>query len=538
MWKKYLLFCCILSTSCNNTMEVDLIISNATVYTVNENFEIFESFAVKDGKIVEVGSNKLIKRKYKSKNTINAEDKVIMPGFIDAHCHFYGYGKNMRELSLYNTKSFDEIIEIIKNSKIKEKWIIGRGWDQNDWKEKKFPDKKKLDVLFPNTPIFLTRIDGHAAIVNQKALDLAKINIKTKVKGGKILKEKGELTGMLIDKAMDLVQNKIPKLDKQEIKEALKKAELDCFKNGLTTVSDAGLPKKIINIINEMHQKNELKIRMYCMISDDKESLDYFFEKGPLKTKRINVTSVKSFSDGALGSRGACLIKPYTDEKSNYGLFFKNEDYFLSLAEKCYENNFQLNIHCIGDSATRTILQVYSKILEKNNDKRWRIEHCQVVNEKDFKKFKEYKIIPSVQPTHATSDMPWVLKRLGKKRLKYSYANKMLLEHAGTIALGTDFPIEKINPILTFYAATIRKDLKGFPNKGFQTENSLSKEETLKGMTIWAAYANFEEKEKGSIEKGKVADFVILNQDIMEVEDSLILKTKILETFVNGEKVF
>tara|TARA_Y100000739_G_C20585774_1_gene455195 strand:- start:39 stop:1598 length:1560 start_codon:yes stop_codon:yes gene_type:complete len=519
-------------------MEVDLIISNAKVYTVNENFDILESFAVKDGRIVEVGSSKLIRKKYKSKNTIDAKGKTIMPGFIDAHCHFYGYGKNMRELSLYNTKSFDEIIKIIKNSKIKERWIIGRGWDQNDWKEKQFPDKKKLDILFPNTPIFLTRIDGHAALVNQKALDLAEINASTKVKGGKILKEKGELTGMLIDKAMNLVQNKIPKIDKKEIKEALKKAELDCFKNGLTTVSDAGLSKKIINIINEMHQENELKIRVYCMVSDDKENLNYFLEKGPLKTDRINVTSVKSFSDGALGSRGACLIQPYTDENTNYGLFFKNENYFLSLAEKCYENNFQLNIHCIGDSATRIILQVYSKILEKNNDRRWRIEHCQVVNEKDFKKFKEYKIIPSVQPTHATSDMPWAIKRLGKKRLKYSYANKMLLEYAGTIALGTDFPIEKINPILTFYAATIRKDSKGFPNKGFQTENALSKEETLKGMTIWAAYANFEEKEKGSIEKDKVADFVILNQNIMEVEDSLILKTKVLETFVNGEKVF
>ncbi len=538
MWKNYLLFYLIFATSCNNTMEVDLIISNAKVYTVNENFDILESFAVKDGRIVEVGSSKLIRKKYKSKNTIDAKGKTIMPGFIDAHCHFYGYGKNMRELSLYNTKSFDEIIKIIKNSKIKERWIIGRGWDQNDWKEKQFPDKKKLDILFPNTPIFLTRIDGHAALVNQKALDLAEINASTKVKGGKILKEKGELTGMLIDKAMNLVQNKIPKIDKKEIKEALKKAELDCFKNGLTTVSDAGLSKKIINIINEMHQENELKIRVYCMVSDDKENLNYFLEKGPLKTDRINVTSVKSFSDGALGSRGACLIQPYTDENTNYGLFFKNENYFLSLAEKCYENNFQLNIHCIGDSATRIILQVYSKILEKNNDRRWRIEHCQVVNEKDFKKFKEYKIIPSVQPTHATSDMPWAIKRLGKKRLKYSYANKMLLEYAGTIALGTDFPIEKINPILTFYAATIRKDSKGFPNKGFQTENALSKEETLKGMTIWAAYANFEEKEKGSIEKDKVADFVILNQNIMEVEDSLILKTKVLETFVNGEKVF
>ena len=538
MWKNYLLFYLIFATSCNNTMEVDLIISNAKVYTVNENFDILESFAVKDGKIIEVGSSKLIRKKYKSKNTIDAKGKTIMPGFIDAHCHFYGYGKNMRELSLYNTKSFDEIIKIIKNSKIKERWIIGRGWDQNDWKEKQFPDKKKLDILFPNTPIFLTRIDGHAALVNQKALDLAEINVSTKVKGGKILKEKGELTGVLIDKAMNLIQNKIPKIDKKEIKEALKKAELDCFKNGLTTVSDAGLSKKIINIINEMHQENELKIRVYCMVSDDKENLNYFLEKGPLKTDRINVTSVKSFSDGALGSRGACLIQPYTDENTNYGLFFKNENYFLSLAEKCYENNFQLNIHCIGDSATRIILQVYSKILEKNNDRRWRIEHCQVVNEKDFKKFQEYKIIPSVQPTHATSDMPWAIKRLGKKRLKYSYANKMLLEYAGTIALGTDFPIEKINPILTFYAATIRKDSKGFPNKGFQTENALSKEETLKGMTIWAAYANFEEKEKGSIEKDKVADFVILNQNIMEVEDSLILKTKVLETFVNGEKVF
>ena len=519
-------------------MTADLMVINGKVYTVNQNFDITESFVVKDGKILDVGDNNIIKSKYKAKKTINLKGKIILPGFIDAHCHFYGYGKNLQEVSLYGTQSFDEIIEIIKKVNPNNGWIIGRGWDQNDWPQKEFPNKEKLDSLFPDISIYLTRIDGHAALVNQKALNLSNININTKINDGKILQKDGELTGLLIDKAMNLVRKKIPPLNENQIKTALKKAEQECFKNGLTTVSDAGLSKEIIDIINEMHQNQELQMRIYCMISDDPISLDYFFKNGPLKTEKINAISVKSYSDGALGSRGACLINPYTDDPNNTGIFFKNEEYFLSLAKKCYENNFQLNIHCIGDSAVRNILNIYSNFLKENNDKRWRIEHCQVVNKNDFSKFKLYNIIPSVQPTHASSDMTWAIDRLGPERLKYAYANKLLLDNAGTIALGTDFPIEKINPILTFYAATTRKDINNNPKNGFQMENALTRKETLKGMTIWAAYANFEENIKGSIEKNKMADFIILNQDIMEVEDNLILKTKVLETFIDGVKVF
>jgi predicted amidohydrolase YtcJ len=413
-------------------------------------------------------------------------------------------------------------------------WIVGRGWDQNDWDIKEYPTNEKLNSLYPNTPVFLKRIDGHAALVNETALRLAGINEKTKISGGEFILKDGKLTGVLIDNAVDLVSKVIPPPSKEQIQKALLAAQKNCFAVGLTTVDDAGLLKKEIEIIDELQKKGDLKMRMYVMLSDDTLNYTHYLKTGPYKTDKLNVRSFKFYADGALGSRGACLLLEYSDKKSWKGFLLSEKKHFETYAKILAEKGFQMNTHCIGDSSDRIIAYIYAK--NQKPDSRWRIEHAQVVNKNDFDLFKN--ITPSVQPTHATSDMYWAEERLGKERVKYAYAYKDLLKAAGMVALGTDFPVEDISPFKTFYAAVVRKDSKGFPENGFQIENALSREETIKGMTIWAAYSNFEEKEKGSLEPGKFADFIMLDTDLMKCKPEDILKTKVLSAYLGGRLVF
>lgn len=543
----------IFSCSFPEKEKIDWIVHNAVVYTVDSSFSIAESFAVKDGKIIAVGKNDEILEKYDGKK-LNAQNKAIYPGFIDAHCHFYGYARNLSLVDLVETKSFDEVLQrVVEYSKTnKSEWIIGRGWDQNDWKVKEFPTKEKLDELFSNIPVYIRRIDGHAALVNSEALKRAGITLQTKVDGGVVEVKNGDLTGILIDNAMDLVEKVIPSPSKEEMKQALLLAQKNCFAVGLTTVDDAGLDKTVVDLIDEMHKSGELKMRVYAMLSDTKENLDYYLEHGAYKTERLNVRSFKFYADGALGSRGACLLEDYSDKKGWKGFLLSKPEYFQETAIKLYGKGFQMNTHCIGDSGVRYILGMYNQTiydrLKKESqipskiETRWRVEHFQVTTKTDIALYlssdKKKHIIPSIQPTHATSDMYWAKDRLGEERVKYAYAYKDLLKAAGMIALGTDFPVENINPMHTFYAAVARKDLKGFPEGGWQMENALTREETLKGMTIWAAYANFEEKEKGSIEPGKFADFVILEKDIMKIPINEVPHIKVVCTFVNGGKVY
>ena len=527
--------------ACNkNKMNVDLIIANANIYTVDNNFSKAESFAIDKGKFIAVGKTIDIFKKYISKKIINLKGKNIYPGLIDAHCHFYGYGVNLQKANLNGTKSFDEVVERVKkhNEKYNNEWILGRGWDQNDWENKEFPDNEKLNELFPNKPVVLTRIDGHAVIANAEALKKAAISSKTKVKGGKVIIKNGKPSGVLIDNAVDLVYAAIPKKSIEEKTKALLEAQKDCFAVGLTTVSDAGLSKDIVLLIDSLQKNKHLKMRVYAMLSPNDENIEHFIKNGIYKTDKLSVRAIKLYSDGALGSRGAKLIKPYSDDPENSGLLLSETSFLKKFCKLAYENNYQIATHAIGDSANRLMLNLYSKYLKPNNDKRWRIEHSQVVHEDDFKLFKEYAIIPSVQPTHATSDMYWADERLGKHRVKNAYAYKKLLQQNGWIPAGTDFPIESINPMLTFYAAVARKDLENYPESGFQIENALTKVEALKAMTIWAAKANFEENEKGSIEVGKYADFVITEKDFMQIDINEVPKVKVLETYIGGKKVY
>ena len=517
--------------------EVDLIVYNGNIYTVDNDFKVANAIAIKDGLFYDIGENE-IKNKYHSKETINLNGATVLPGLIDAHCHFYGLGLNQQVIDLVGTLSFDEVVSKIKlNSNINSKVIKGSGWDQNDWDIKEFPNKSKLDMLYPNTPVVLERIDGHAYLVNQKALDLAKITVDTKSSDGTIVKKNGKLTGILIDGPMDLIDNILPELSLNEKKQALLNAEKICFKNGLTTVDDAGLSKEIILLIDSIQKKKELKIRIYAMISNSKSNLDYFLPKGPIKTPQLNVSSVKIYGDGALGSRGATLKTPYHDDPNNYGKLITNPSELKNLATRIAEANFQMNTHAIGDSTVKLLIDTYSKVLENKTDPRWRIEHSQIIDLEDMKGFNN-KILPSVQPTHATSDMYWAEDRVGSTRIKGAYAYKTLLNKSKVIGLGTDFPVEKVNPFHTFYAAISRKDMNGYPENGFEFENALSREETLKGMTIWAAYLNFEENEKGSIEKGKLADFIVIDRDVMSVKIDETYKTKVLKTFVSGDLVY
>jgi len=553
MKKIFFLFLASALTACSSTQKgkADLIVHNAVVYTVDSSFTTAESFAVKDGKIIAIGKSDSILARYEGEK-LDALGKTIFPGLIDAHCHFYGYGLGLQKVDLVGTKSFDEVIERVVNFSRanNSEWIIGRGWDQNDWSAKEFPDKTKLDSLFPNTPVFLTRVDGHAALLNSEALRQAGITNETRVDGGIVehykeglavkteLSSVNNITGILVDNAVDLAAAKIPSASKSEATNALLQAQKNCFAAGLTTVDDAGLQKQIVELIDELQKNNELKMRVYAMLTDNKENLEHYLEKGTYKTERLNVCSFKFYGDGALGSRGACLLHPYADKPKQQGFLLNKPEYFVEMAKKMYEKGFQMNTHCIGDSSDRFLLNVYGHVLQGTNDRRWRIEHAQVINQHDFHKFHDYSVIPSVQSTHATSDMYWAQDRLGAERVKGAYAYKDLLNSYGKVALGTDFPVENINPMYTFYAAVARKDLKGFPEGGFQMENALTREEALKGMTIWAAFSNFEEKEKGSLEKGKFADFVILDKDIMKAAIEEIPNVQVLYTFVNGEKVY
>lgn len=529
------------SSACTNNEKVDLILKNANIYTVDSAFSKAEALAIKQGKIVAVGTNNEITAKYTANQTIDLNGKFVYPGFIDAHAHFFGYGKGIQtEAPLYDTQSEKQILSLLEDFQ-KEKqndWIIGRGWDQNDWPTAKFPTKKGLDKLFPNTPVYLIRIDGHAAWVNSKALELAGINAKTKINGGEIVLKNGEPTGILIDNAMGLVRNLIPDPDKDAKMKALKAAEENCFAVGLTGVTDAGLSKDDILLIDSMQNSGDLNIRLNAMLDPSNENFDYFLVQGPYVTEKLSVRTIKIYADGALGSRGACMLKPYSDDKGNLGLMIASENYYRQICSKALENNYQVATHAIGDSGNRVMLNIYGEFLKGKNDKRWRIEHAQIVAPEDFPLFGKYSIIPSVQPTHATSDMYWADERVGQERIKGGYAYRQLLEENGWIPLGTDFPIEKIDPLLTFYAAVVRKDLNNYPENGFQMENALTRIETLKGMTIWAAKAAFEEQMKGSIEMGKFADLVILDQDIMECSGSAIPNTQILYTLVNGNIVY
>jgi predicted amidohydrolase YtcJ len=546
--------------SCNDRTKSDAIFYNGNIYTADSAFATVSAFAVKDGKILATGTTEEILADYSAPEKTDLKGQAVFPGFIDAHSHFVGYGRSLFQVNLYDCKTWDEVVERVKtfaSAHPDELWIRGRGWDQNKFPEKKFPTNKELSDLFPDRPVLLQRVDGHAAVANAKALELGGVTAGSAINGGKIEVSGGVPTGLLIDNAVDLVSNVIPKARKADYGKWLKKAQDNCFAQGLTTVSDCGLAYYDVKVVDSLQREGALDMKMYVMLSDDgstytdyvkerdrvlasgnAELKGYYTGKGPYKTQRMFVKGVKAYADGALGSRGACLKKEYSDQHGWVGFLLSTPEHFDSLAATLINTDLQMCTHAIGDSGNHVVLGVYGKYLKGKNDKRWRIEHAQVLDGIDFGAFGLHSIVPSVQPTHATSDMYWAGDRLGKERLKGAYAYKQLLNENGWLPLGTDFPVEDISPIKTFYAAVARKDSKGFPDGGFQKENGLTREQALRGMTTWAAKACFLEKETGSIEKGKFADFVVLDRNIMSVAEDSILTTQVRFTYQNGKRVF
>lgn len=515
--------------------KADLIIHNATIYTLENNQPRANSIVISNGIIKDIGNDLLTR--YDAKNVVDAKSLPVFPGFIDAHSHFLGLGLRQNQLGLRGTKSAEEIISLAQEfqQSTNQKYIVGFGWDQNQWEEKTFPHKSLLDQYFSDIPVFLYRVDGHALWVNQKAIDIAGIDSKTTVEGGVVVTDSKGPTGVLVDNAMALVTPYIPKPTLRQKIEALQKAEEICFSYGLTTVTEAGLSKEDVFLIDSLQQNDLLQIRLYGMINNETPTLNYFLENGPLKTERLNVRSIKIYADGALGSRGAALKAPYEDQKNNTGLFLMPIDSLEQLAYKIATTPFQLNTHAIGDAANAAVLNAYRKALVFKEDPRWRIEHAQILDTTDIALFNR-KIIPSVQPTHAESDFEWAKARLGRDRMKGAYAYKALLNSAGRIALGTDFPVEDVNPINTFYAAVYPP--KDEDDTSAISEKALTRQEALKGMTIWAAQANFEEAEKGTLKIGKKADLVILDRDLFDVSQRRIKNARVVATFINGEIVY
>jgi predicted amidohydrolase YtcJ len=527
-------------SSCKFREKVSLLVHHAAIYTVDENFSTAEAMAIRDGKIIDIGSNDELLKKYEGDETLDAGGKAIFPGFIDAHCHFTGYATDQWKCDLVGTTSWNEVVKKMTDysKEAPMQWIYGRGWDQNDWAVKEYPNTKILDSLFPERPVYLKRVDGHAAIANKAALKIAGITAATSIAGGSIELENGLPTGVLIDNAMDLVENRIPSISDSLAKKYFLTMQAACFAEGLTGVHDCGVSEHTIQLIEQAQKAGDLKIKIFALLADNPDYYDRWIKKGRYTNGSLTVGGFKLYADGALGSRGACLLNDYTDKKGWKGFLLSDAAYFFDKAQKLASTNLQMCTHAIGDSGNRQLLKTYATVLKGKNDKRWRIEHAQVVNEKDFAFFADYNIIPSVQPTHATSDMYWAADRVGAQRMKGAYAYKKLLQTNNWMPLGTDFPVEYISPFKTFFAAVVRKDANNFPPAGFQMENALTRQETIRGMTIWAAKAAFEEKEKGSLENGKSADFIMLDNDLMKCEESKILNTKVLGTYVNGEKMF
>lgn len=518
--------------------KADLIIINGIVYTVDSTFSKCTSIAVGDGKILATGSDDQILNTYRSETIIDLVGAPLYPGFNDAHCHFYDMGKGLRTVDLRGTISFEDILKRLKKSNDgkSSEFIVGEGWDQNLWEDKSFPSNEKLNAMFPDVPVVLARIDYHAVIVNEAAIKrLRIIPGDPSIAPGEALMKNGKFLGVFLEKSADRFKSSVPAVKPGEATSILLDAQKECFKYGLTSVSDAEEPLSVILLMDSLSVKGDLKIRLDVWLTASEENKMHYAT--PYINGRVRVSTLKLYVDGALGSRGALMVEPYSDMPGTRGIRIGTEQQFEDNCKWAFDKGFQVATHCIGDAANREALRVYSKLLPRGNDLRWRIEHAQVVRPADLDIFRDYSIVPSIQPTHATSDMLWADERLGD-RIKYAYIYRQLKEQLGWLPSGTDFPVESVNPVYTFFAAVYRKNLEFIPDNGFQMENALSKEDALRSMTIWAAKASFEEGVKGSIEPGKYADFVVLDRDIMTIQEFDVPYAKVSMTFVGGELVY
>jgi len=519
-----------------------LLVTNAHVFTIDSTFSQADAFAVRGGHFVAVGRAADLLQRYQAAQTVDAQQQFIYPGFYDAHCHFYRYALGLRSANLVGATSWAATVGRLTQHRQQQPgaaWLTGRGWDQNDWPGQRYPTKDTLDQLFPNVPVLIARVDGHAALANQKALDLAGVTAATPISGGVIGRDaQGRLTGLLVDNAVKLVAAKIPEPSPAEADAALLQGQQNCLAVGLTSLADAGLNREDIERMAALQKAGKLHLRLYAMLNPTPANKAYYLPKGPFFSDNLTISSFKVYADGALGSRGASLLAPYTDRPAEKGFLLQHPEYYRSLAKELAATKFQMNTHAIGDSSNRLLLDIYGAALQGQPDRRWRIEHAQVVSPADVAKFGQYHIVPSVQPTHATSDMYWAGERLGAPRLKTAYVYQALLKQYGQVALGSDFPVEDINPLYGYHAAVARQDAKNFPANGFQMENALTREQALRGMTTWAAHAAFEDRRKGQIKAGMLADFVVLKTDLLTAPKEQLRDLQVQQTWIGGKQVF
>lgn len=518
--------------------KVDLIIHNARVHTLDERMSVEDAIAIRDGKIIEVGPERQILNKFNSEETIDALGKDIYPGLTDAHGHIFAYANQKMSIDLTGCKSYEEMLYRCEKyyNLTGKKFLVGRGWDQTLFANKEMPDCKALSAKFPSIPVCLYRIDGHAVLVNECLIKKIGISAHTKVDGGEIQLINDQPSGILIDNAMDLVNNFLPKNSESEWHEKIIEIQQELLQYGITGVHEAGIEFKQIQILKNLIDKNQLKLNIYAMLLPSLENKKFALKNGPFLYRNLSIQSFKVYADGALGSRGALLKKPYSDKLNSHGLLLTPISEMNNLSKFCLKNGYQMNIHGIGDSANAIILDICKNVYKVKKDHRFRIEHAQIIDPLDFNKFSDYAVFPSVQPTHAVSDCRWVEQRIGKSRLKGAYAYKSMINQYGMIAVGTDFPVEQINPFLTIHAATERLNSNNEPINGFLKEEAISLDDVMKGMTIWAAFSEFKENTRGTIEKGKEATIVIFDKPI--VLNKSFVQNFAWKTFINGKVVY
>lgn len=523
--------------SCMKGQKVDLIIHNAKIHSMDDANSVHEAMAIRDGEIVELGPERQILNKYRCDEEIDALGKDVYPGLTDAHGHLLMYANQKLGVDLTGAKSMDEVIYRCEKyyAKSPNKFIIGNGWDQSLWGTDSMPNNKKLSQQFKNIPVCLFRVDGHAALVNDYLLKRSNV-LDVQFDGGKICLEDGVPSGLLIDNAMNRVVQLLPKYSLKQLKSAILEIQDELFQYGITGVHEAGIENKHIAMFQSMVKSGKLKLDVYAMLLNSKENQMFAMKHGPYRYRNLHIRSFKVFADGSLGSRGALLKKPYSDDPHAHGSLVTPIEEMKKLASFCLKYGYQMNTHGIGDSANAIVLSIYKNAFMRNPDHRFRIEHAQVIDPIDFAKFAEFAVFPSVQPTHATSDSRWAEKRLGKDRLNGAYAYKSLLNQFGMLAVGTDFPVESTNPFYTIHAAVQRKNSKGDAGAAFLPKEALTFEEVVKGMTIWAAFACFREKEIGSLEAHKKANFVIFDKPMTSNE--VFTQNYAWKTFIEGKLVF
>ncbi|MGA2624372.1 MAG: amidohydrolase [Bacteroidota bacterium] len=530
--------------------EAGMLLVNGTIYTLDPDNTVAQAVAIRGDRIVSVGRTDEMKRRYHADTVIDLQGATVMPGFIDGHGHVLNEGSRIHNLDVTGATSPEQVAKMVAR-RVQElqpgQWLIGRGWDQNLWPVKEFPKHDILDKVAASLPVVLRRIDGHAMWVNRKTMELAGINRDTRdPDGGKIYRDtKGNPTGVLVDNAMDLVNKVAPELTDEEIEQRLKLSLDECAQLGLTEVHDMGVDLQTIHAYKKLIDRGQCPVRVYAAINDPGETWNYYLQHGVeigYGNGMLTVRAFKLYIDGALGSRGAAMLDSYSDDPGNRGLTVTAESDIEKNCRQALEHGFQVCTHAIGDRGNFVVLNEYEKVLKTMSPNapspRWRVEHAQVLQQSDLPRFAQLGILPSMQPTHATSDMYWAEGRLGLERVKRAYAWRSILQTGSIIIAGSDFPIEGVNPLWGFYAAITRSDRSGYPQDGWYPDQKMTREEAARAFTQWAAFGAFQEEVKGTIEPGKWADLTVFSRDIMQVSPMDVLKTDVEMTLVGGKIVY